>query len=171
MEELESDCSDDDFDGYVDDDDEELQARMSRDCELGGGLELESDNEEQPGAMEVDEESASSNGEKDNVGDEWSGDRMGASDLGENGDRNGSEMKVRMMMEMEVRTAEMKGRTVMELKTEMKVRMAMEMETEVIAVETKAEVMAVETGVMMMAVTVMVMTFLHSQRTSEWFQI
>ncbi len=45
MEELESDCSDDDFDGYVDDDDEELQARMSIDCELGGGLELESDNE------------------------------------------------------------------------------------------------------------------------------
>ncbi len=70
------------------------------------------------------------------------------------------EMKVRMMMEMELRMVEMKGRTVMEMKTEMKVTMvietevmAMETEAEVIAVETKAEVMAVETGVMTMAVS------------------
>ncbi len=43
MEELESDCSDDDFDGYIHDDDAELQERMNRDYELGGGLELESE--------------------------------------------------------------------------------------------------------------------------------
>ena len=40
MDDLESDYSDDDFDGYVDDDDDddEIQERMTRACEIGGGL-------------------------------------------------------------------------------------------------------------------------------------
>ena len=35
---LESDYSDDDFDGYIDDDDEEIQERMTRVGEIGSGL-------------------------------------------------------------------------------------------------------------------------------------
>ena len=38
IDDLESDYSDDDFDGYVDDDDEEIQERMTRVGEIGNGL-------------------------------------------------------------------------------------------------------------------------------------
>ena len=42
MDELDSDYSDDDdFDGYIDNDDEEIQERMTREGEIGGGLEGE----------------------------------------------------------------------------------------------------------------------------------
>ena len=38
IDDLESDYSDDDFDGYIDDDDEEIQERMTRVGEIGSGL-------------------------------------------------------------------------------------------------------------------------------------
>ena len=38
IDDLESDYSDDDFDGYIDDDDEEIQERMTRIGEIGSGL-------------------------------------------------------------------------------------------------------------------------------------
>ena len=42
MDELDSDYSDDDdFDGYIDNDDEEIQERMTREGEIGSGLEGE----------------------------------------------------------------------------------------------------------------------------------
>ena len=38
IDDLESDYSDDDFDGYIDDDDEEIQERMTRVGEIGSSL-------------------------------------------------------------------------------------------------------------------------------------
>jgi len=38
IDDLESDCSGDDFDVYIDNDDEEIQERMTRVGEIGSGL-------------------------------------------------------------------------------------------------------------------------------------